>query len=191
MGGSLAQRCFLSWGAHQAPTLGGTGGTRLAGCLERSRTLQPRSRICVTGVSLGTLGSWGQGSGPRAVSTAGLGPGRHTVACCPRCLHHPRAGPKRPGREGGGSPGSPSPAAQGPRSHRCAPPTRWGQPSCHGWLRAQVSGPDTPHRMLLRRWACLPAASSLGFWSHRPGKLGRWGGGVGGTAAGEGCPTQG
>lgn len=138
--------------------------------------MQPRSRICVTGVSLGTLGSWGQGSGPRAVSTAGLGPGRHTVACCPGCLHHPHAGPKQPGREGGGPPGSPNPAAQGPRSHRCAPPTRWGQPSCRGWLRAQVSGPDTPHRMLLRRWACLPAASSLGFWSHRPGKLG--GGGL-------------
>lgn len=43
-------------------------------------------------------------------------------------------------------------------------------------LVAQGSGFSTghPHRML-RRWPCLPAASSLGFWSHRPGKLGRWG----------------
>lgn len=49
----------------------------------------------------------------------------------------------------------------------------WVRPSCFGWLRAQVAVQGhTPHRMS-RRWPCLPAASSLGFWSRRLGKPGR------------------
>lgn len=42
------------------------------------------------------------------------------------------------------------------------------------WPWAQVSVQDTPHRML-RRWPCLPAASSPGSCSPRPGESGRWG----------------
>lgn len=44
---------------------------------------------------------------------------------------------------------------------RPRPPSQalWVRPSCCRWLPAPVSVQDTPHRML-RRWPCLPAASS-------------------------------